>query len=324
MLSMKKNAHLLTTAFFLFFIALFLTSCEGQHTIVNSLDEKEANEILVFLATKGIDAQKVMTQQTGGGAQKQILFDIVVPKTQATEALSILNRSGLPRRRGQNLLGIFSDVGLVPSEMQERIRYQAGIGEQIANTIRKIDGVLDAEVQISFPEEDPLNPGKTKGEIVASVYVKHSGVLDDPNTHLATKIKLLVMSSVTGLKFDNVTVISDRARFRATPEGRMTTAGEEKEFVKVWTIIVANESVFRFRILFFTFILITFLLVISMIWIGWKVHRIVLQQGGVRTFFHLAPLEAKEILEDKTEDETKKEKPPSDEPEEEPLPKDVT
>jgi type III secretion protein J len=281
---------ILTLLFICLCLPLF-TSCESRKTIVNKLTEKEANEILVFLSTKGIDAIKVpSTGGEGGGGAKEALWDISVTEEQATQAMSILNQAGLPRRRGQTLLGIFKEAGLVPSEMSERIRYQAGLAEQIASTIRKIDGVLDAEVQISFPEEDPLNPGKTKGDITASVYVKHSGVLDDPNVHLITKIKRLVTSSVTGLKYDNVTIIPDRARFSDFPIGLQAVQEEEKDFVKTWTMIIAKESLFRFRVIFFSFFLISLLLLLGFFWIGWKVYPVLQQHGGISSLFSLSPL----------------------------------
>src|ERR1700761_7974142 len=137
-----------------------ISSCGSRKTIVNSLDEKEANEIIVFLSTKGIDVVKQPAKEAGGGGgggAKIQLWDISVPDDESLEAMSYLNQVGLPRRRSQNLLGIFTGTGLVPSEMEQQIRYQAGLAEQIASIIRKIDGVLDAEVQISFPKEDPLN-----------------------------------------------------------------------------------------------------------------------------------------------------------------------
>lgn len=284
-----------TVTFFMFLTVCIslLTSCESRNTIVNGLDEKEANEIVVFLSTKGIEVTKVKNAEGGGGGGAKIaLYDISVPNEQVTEAMSILNQSGLPRRRGQSLLGIFSDGGLVPSEMQEKIRYQAGLAAQIASTIRKIDGVLDAEVQISFPEDDPLNPGKQKGDITASVYVKHSGVLDDPNSHLITKLKRLLTASITGLKYDNVTVISDRARFSDFAIGLQGSRDDEKEFVSVWTIIIAKESLMRFRIIFFSFSLVVLFLTLAFIWIGWKVFPIINQHGGLSALFSLQPIKA--------------------------------
>lgn len=331
----------------LLFIVLslsLLTSCESRKTIVNGLDEKEANEIVVFLSNKGVDAFKVKsTEGSGGGASKLTLWDISVPEEQTTEAMSILNQSGLPRRRGQNLLGIFSNSGLVPSEMQEKIRYQAGLAEQIASTIRKFDGVLDAEVQVSFPEEDPLNPGKSKGEITASVYVKHSGILDDPNTHAITKIKRLVTGAITGLKYDNVTVISDRARFSDFPVGLQGARDEEKEYVSVWTIILAKESLNKFRIVFFSFTLLILFLILAFVWIGWKVAPLIKENGGFGALFSLSPMtsskkdkkkkatdsdeddeDLEDELEESEEEEFEEEGEESSEEEEEAPPTDVT
>lgn len=318
-------------AFLMLCLALpFFTSCESRKTIVNKLTEKEANEIIVFLSTKGIDSSKVPSTEGGGGGgggQKEVLWDISVPEAQALESMSLLNQAGLPRRRGQNLLNIFKESGLVPSEMTEKIRYQAGLAEQIASTIRKIDGVLDAEVQISFPEEDPLNPGKTKGDITAAVYVKHSGVMDDPNSHLISKIKRLVTSSVTGLKFDNVTVISDRARFSDFPVN-LGAQEEEKAYVKTWTLILAKESVFRFRVIFATFTILLFISWLLLVWLLWKLLPALSASGGIRSLFSIAPLAlgAKAAEEEKEEGEEAEEGDAGEESEEEEEapPKDVT
>lgn len=271
---------------------LTLTGCGSKRTIVNALDEKEANEILVFLSSKGIEASKVQEVAGGGGGQKAVLWDIIVDEEKGNEAMSLLNQAGLPRRRGQNLLGIFSNVGLVPSEMQEKIRYQAGLAEQIASTIRKIDGVLDAEVQISFPEENPLDTlHEKKQKITASVYVKHSGVLDDPNSHLITKIKRLVAASVTGLDYDNVTVIADRARYSGqTGIIQSMSSDAEKEYVNIWSVVLAKESVTKFRILFFSFLAIILLLILGLVWLGWKLYPVLEKHGGLKELLHIRPI----------------------------------
>lgn len=297
-------------AFIFCLIIPLLTSCANPKTIVNGLDEREANEILVFLASKGINAEKAESKGAGGGGgSKEIKWDIVVKEEEANQAMAILNQSGLPRRRSQNLLGIFSNVGLVPSAMEQQIRYQAGLAEQVASTIRKIDGILDAEVQISFPKEDPLNPEKKTGKITASVYVKHNGVLDDPNSYLITRIKRLVEASVTGLTFDNVTVIPDRARFNELPSGILGVP-EEKNFINVWGLIIGKESLTTFRIVFFSFLIATVLLLLSLIWLIWKIFPVLEANGGMKELFHLEPLkvEKKVVEEAKTEEDLEKEK----------------
>lgn len=270
-------------------ISLAFTGCESKKTIVNGLDEREANEILVLLASKNIEAYKLQQKsEGGGGGGKAVLWDIAVDSADATNAMAILSSYGLPRRRAQNLLELFSAGGLVPSDLQQKIRYQAGLADQIASTIRKIDGILDADVQLSFPEEDPLNPTAQKGPVTASVYVKHTGVLDDPNSHLIPKIKRLVSSSVSGLSFDNVTVIPDRARLLDTHTGTEKTA--EIEYVKVWSVIVAKESLTRFQIIFFSLCLMLLVLAFSGCWLFWKIFPVLKKRGGIKELFHLTPL----------------------------------
>lgn len=289
-------------ALYLFMIVLCLTSCESRRTIVNGLDEKEANEILVFLAAKDIDASKVAGGDTGNtGGAKLILWNITVPSDRAVEAMALLNQAGLPRRRGQNLLGIFSSVGLVPSEMQEQIRYQAGLAEQIASTIRKMDGVLDADVQISFPKEDPLNPTAKKGKITASVYVKHNGILDDPNAHMTSKIKRLVAGSITGLNYDDVTVIGDRAAASEYTRFPSASSEEEKTWVKVWSLVIAKDSLSRFRLIFFSFSLLILLMLLALIWTFWKIYPLLRSSGGFHQLFNIHPIEMNAVLQEQQE-----------------------
>lgn len=289
-----------------------MTGCESSKTIVHDLDEKEANEIINVLASKNIDAVKEKAAEgSGGGAKTQFVWNIVVPAMDAPEAMAILNQSGLPRRRPQTLLNIFANTGLVPSEMTEKIRYQTGLAETLASVIRKMDGVLDAEVQISFPEEDPLHPGENKQKMTASVYVKYSPLLDDPNVHLATKVKQLVASGVPGLDYDNVTVVLDRARF-ANIDLAATPSREEKNFVNIWSVIVAQESVTKFRVIFFTFIILILLLLTLLGWLLWKLSPVVDRLGGFKSLFGLAPLAAPKLTEEPKADEKSAEERPKE------------
>ncbi len=279
----------LLVLFFFAILAFAMTGCESKKTIVNGLDEREANEILVLLARENIPAYKLKEKEGGaGGGAKIALWDISVDAQDANRAMALLSANGLPRRRGQNLIELFSAGGLVPSDMQEKIRYQAGLADSIANTIRKIDGIVDADVQLSFPEEDALNPNAPKGNITASVYVKHTGVLDDPNSHLITKIKRLVASSVAGLSFDNVTVIPDRTRFSELNLSRDTAA--QQDLVRVWTLAIARDSLMRFQVIFFTLCLLVLLLAFYSFWLSWKIYPLLKKRGGLKQLFHMAPL----------------------------------
>ncbi len=280
---------------------LFLSGCENNMVIINDVNEREANEIVVFLASKGVAAQKSPSASAGpGGANAAPKWSISVPPSQATEAMAILNQNGLPRQQGTNLLDLFAKSGLMSSEKEETIRYQAGLAQQIANMIRKIDGVIDADVQLSFPEETaatfpgaaPISPGK----VTAAVYVKHQGILDDPNSHLVTKIKRLVSGSVAGLDVNDVTVISDRSRFTdvsLTPQIEPLEA-KPKEYVSIWSIVMSKSSAGRFRFIFFLLTIFMILFASLLGWMIWKFYPIIKRRGGLKTLLHPVPIQERD------------------------------
>ncbi len=244
---------------------LLLTSCGGGQPIVNHVQEREANEIIVFLASKGITAEKVKASDTGvaaAGGGGPMMWNIYVPEKHSTEAMALLNQYGLPRSSGTNLLELFAKQGLMSSDKEEAIRFQAGLAEELTNIVRKMDGVIDASVQISYPKGETA-PGEKPPKMTAAVYIKHTGMLDDPNNHLETKIKRLLAGSVTDLSFDNVAVISDRSRLtdlEILAQGEPLSMKEQKKsMVKMWSVVMTRDSIGHFRTLFITMILLVLL-----------------------------------------------------------------
>lgn len=270
--------------------------------VINDVEEREANEIIVFLASRGIKATKMPSPTTAGPAAQPgaaMLYSINVEADQSVNAMALLNKNGIPRKKAQTLLDLFAKQGLISSDREETIRYQAGLAAQIAGTIRKIDGVLDADVELSIPEQTTGLPGAQGApakRVTAAVYVKHQGVLDDPNSHLITKIKRLVAGSITGLDINDVTVIADRSRFT---DISLTELSEEitpkaKEYVSIWSIVMSKASASRFRALFFTLIIFTILFALLMGWLFWKIYPIVRKRGGFRKLFKPAPFDVEE------------------------------
>ena len=255
-------------------LAFILVSCAGNQSIVNNVEERDANEIIVFLASKGIPAQKVAAAAgIGGGSATTTMFNISVDAQQTTAAMSLLNRAGLPRRQGTNLLTLFAKSGLMSSDREETIRYQAGLADQLSNTIRKIDGVLDADVELSFPPAEVV-PGTPQQKTTAAVYVKHQGVLEDPNSHIETKIKRLLAGSVNGLEYDNVSVISDRSRFSdisLEPQEEMINGKNyQQTYASVWSIVMTKSSLMRFRVIFFFLVSLVALFGAAL---GWMIYK---------------------------------------------------
>jgi type III secretion protein J len=271
---------------------LFLTGCDTASTIINNIPERDANEIMVLLSTKGIHAMKIAAPKatTGAGSAEQ-MWNISVQAADITEAMSILNQAGLPRQKGTTLLDLFGTSGLVPSDMQDKIRYQEGLSEQLASTIRKMDGVLDANVQITFPQSDET-PAQ---HMTASVFVRYRGMGDAP-TLLITRIKRLVSCSLPGLAMEHVCVITDRAPFTDT----FTTAGgpcdEQRGYVSVWGLTITKESLPLFRLIFYSFLIALFILLAALIWVIWLFHPLLKQKGGAKAFFAKEPYQPNDFI----------------------------
>jgi type III secretion protein J len=267
----------------LIWLVFTVVSCTTNTTIVYNIPEREANEMVVLLNSKNIPAVKITAAAptTGGGGTAEQMWNIAVPGSQITEALAVLNHAGLPRLKGTTLLDLFGTQGLVPSDIQDKIRFQEGLSEQLATTIRKMDGIIDANVQITFPSEQL--PAQ---KITASIYVKHRGILDNPNSLAIIKIKRLVSSAVPGLTTENVSVITDRALTSDITPQTVQQLEEERQYVSVWSVAVAKDSVNRFRLIFYTFIIIIFLLACALAWLIWKFLPLIQRKGGFVFLLH--------------------------------------
>lgn len=272
---MSKKFIKKSSKYFLIVLSLFfLSGCGENQSVVNNVSEREANEIIVFLVSKGIEAQKIKAASTqAGGVSAVSLWNITVPPKNAVEAMALLNQQGLPKRRGTTLLELFAKSGLMSSDKEENIRYQAGIEQELKNIIVKIDGVIDADVQISFPTTETL-PGAAPQKTKASVYVKHQGVFDDPNNHLETKIKRLIAGAIENLDFEDVSVISDKSKISSIslkPEKDLIASKTTgKEYVSIWSIIMTKNSAGKFKTIFF--LLIGLILILGS-GIGWLIYK---------------------------------------------------
>ncbi len=267
------------------FCLTFLASCENMQKIITGVNEREANMIIVLLESKGIKANKSPSATpTGAGAEQSAMhkFDIMVDQAQAIDAMAYLNKNGLPKQKGTNLLQLFQATGLMTSDKEETIRYQAGLAEQLNNMIMMIDGVIESNVQLSFPPQEAFPGEETqRDKITSAIYVKHQGVLDDPNNHLEDKIKRLVSGSITGLDINDVTVVSDRSRFTdiITYDDAEKITATPKEYVSIWNIVMNKESAGRFRFLFFLLIFFALAFALVLGWVIWKFYPVLKQKG---------------------------------------------
>lgn len=161
------------------------------------LEEEDANAILVALHDRGIGAQK----EPEAGAET---YAVRVAGDDLARGLDVLRAEGLPRRAPEGLREVFGEGGLVPTATEERARYVAALGGELARSLEAIDGVLEARVHLALPERRLLAVGDAKPRPRASVLLRHRGP-DAP--YDPADVRALVAGAVEDLDADDVAVV---------------------------------------------------------------------------------------------------------------------
>lgn len=176
-------------------MALALGAC--AQPLEAGLAEEDANAILVALHDRGIGAQK----EAEAGAETYV---VRVAGEDLSRGLDVLRAEGLPRRSPEGLREVFGEGGLVPTATEERARYVAALGGELARSLEAIDGVLEARVHLALPERRLLAVGDESPRPRASVLLRHRG----PDAPFDTAdVKALVAGAVEALDADDVAVV---------------------------------------------------------------------------------------------------------------------
>ncbi len=175
-------------------LGLVLLAACGRAELFGKLSEGQANEMIAVLQRSGIEAQK----QDGGEAG----WTLTTAKGDFGRAVEILQAQGYPRQDFATLGTVFKKEGFVSSPTEERARLNWGLSQELSRTLTEIDGVVQARVHLALPEDAPL--AEQKAPASASVFIKYR-----PGTDIngqIGKIKALVVNSIEGLKYENVSV----------------------------------------------------------------------------------------------------------------------
>ena len=167
-----------------------------KETLLSKVTEPQANEVLAALSEARIDASKESIDETH--------WQVKVDDAKVGQALVFLRNRGLPSQPSATMGEVFKKDGMISSATEERARYAFALQEDIAGTLRRIEGVVDARVHVAIPHADPLATRVTP--VSASVFIKYRPALDIDL--MAPNIKSMVMSSVEGLDFRNITLVA--------------------------------------------------------------------------------------------------------------------
>ena len=169
-----------------------LSACRAE--LYSRVSERDANEILATLYGAGIEAYKHTSDSK--------VWSVEVGESELQQALQIVAARGLPREQFTNTGEVFKKEGLISTPSEERIRFIYALSQELGRTLSEIDGVVAARVHPVIPANDPLASRIRPSS--ASVFIKHR-----PNANLqalAPTIKNLVMRSIEGLEYENISL----------------------------------------------------------------------------------------------------------------------
>jgi type III secretion protein J len=167
-------------------IGALLAGCTREVELHSGLAEADANEVLVELERRGIEAGKRQAKQG---------FIVSVPSGRLAESASLLRELGLPRQRFFGMGEVFRKDGMISTPTEERGRYVYALSQELEKTISQIDGVVLARVHPVLP--DRVAPGEPVMPSSCAVLVKHRpGWV--PRLY-EDKIRRLVAAGIPGL-----------------------------------------------------------------------------------------------------------------------------
>lgn len=163
-----------------------LAACSKMVTLQAGLTDADANEIVLALNKKGIEADKQKGKEG---------VTLLVKEGDLSRATATMTAAGLPRRTLSNLGEMFKKQGMISSPMEERVRYIHGLSEELESTMLQFDNVVSARVHVVLPER--IAPGEPIQPSSAAVFVKYRPPIDEDA--VMPRIKRLVASSIPGL-----------------------------------------------------------------------------------------------------------------------------
>ncbi len=183
-------------------IGLALLSGCARETIAHQQVERSANRMLVLLKAEGLDAVKVKDEDS-----RELRFNVLVPQDQSAAALMVLEEHNLPETPRPDTAQMFESSGMIPTTEQQRAKRVVGIEGDLVNALRKVPRVIDVQVAVSIPEDNPLRDvNEARPRPKASVIVIYAADENDAPPMTSREFQQFVQAKLPELRASEVSV----------------------------------------------------------------------------------------------------------------------
>jgi flagellar M-ring protein FliF len=186
----------------LLFVLFQMATRPSYELLMSGLDPADTGKV-----TASLDEQGIAYELRNNGTA------VAVEKASTADARIALAKTGMP---GADKPGfeLFDKQKLGASDFQQKVNYQRALEGELARTIAQVDGVSDADVRLTLPEDSLFEEESRKP--TAAVLLSGGDGLDPGSVR---GIARLVASSVEGLQNEEVT-ITDSSGSLLWPSGQ--------------------------------------------------------------------------------------------------------
>ncbi|KAB0480880.1 type III secretion protein J [Pseudomonas reinekei] len=198
-----------------------------QPSLLEGLDQQQANEVLSVLQRNNIAAVKVDAGKTG--------YAVKIDQVDFSAAVDLLNLYSLPSRPRLQVAQMFPADSLVASPRAEKARLYSALEQRIEQSLGVLEGVVSARVHVSY-DLDAGEGGRKSPPIHLSAVAVHERDIE-PQL-LITDIKRFLKNSFAAVEYENISVVLSRR----SPTQHVAPSAKATQGHSQWVWLLAAVS----------------------------------------------------------------------------------
>ena len=179
----------------LLMMCFVLAGCEHEN-LLQSLEQRQANEVVAVLHRNNIDAIKKNNGKNG--------FSVDVGKVDFSAAVDILKVYDLPSPKVIEIADMFPVDSLVASPRAEKARLYSAIEQRLEQSLKIVSGVVSTRVHVSY-DLDGAERGQKNRPVHLSTLIVYEEEIDPQS--LINNTKRFLKNSFDQVEYDNISVV---------------------------------------------------------------------------------------------------------------------